>query len=186
MIDGIQEAETVNLLEIDSVEAECAVLAREIAPSVDGQIYRTFDYNTMLRTTWERTGECNFCGECCKTMIYMDDTTYGTGREDGEDRVRKNSQSGVWHEWEAYGRFRYWKIRIEPDEPPHHDCFMTNGENCYDGAPCKGLLCTAWPLHPDHVKIFPECSYIFTEKEVINFDTGVKIEKCYIKVTGTE
>lgn len=189
MINGIQEADTVNLLEIDTTGTERAVLVREMASQVDIDIldgieYRTFDYNTMLRTTWKRTGECNLCGECCKAMIHIDDSTYGTGREDGEDDV-KNNQSGIWHEWEAYGRLRYWKIRIALDEPGG-DCYAANGENCYDGAPCKGLLCTAWPLHPDHVKVFPECSYIFTAEEVISFDIEVEAEKCFIKVTGAE
>jgi hypothetical protein len=188
MIDGIQEAVTVNLLEIDAAGTERAVLVREMASPVDTDIldgteYRTFDYNTMLRTTWKRTGECNLCGECCKTMIHMDNSPYSSvidGRTDGATEV---DNEGVWHEWEAYGRARYWKIRIEPDAPGG-DCYATNGENCYDGSPCKGLLCTAWPLHPDHVKPFPECSYIFTAEEVIGFD--IEVEKKFIKVTGTE
>jgi len=181
MVDGIQGAATVNLLEIDTARGEHIALVREIVAPVDidvvdGITYRTFDYNTMLRTTWKRTGECNLCGKCCKTMIRMDSShsSMVDGRTDGATEIVEGS--GIWHEWEAYGRFRYWRIHIESDEPGW-DCYAVNGEDCYDGSPCKGLLCTAWPLHPDHVKAFPECSYIFTEEEVISFDTESKMKE---------
>ena len=119
----------------------------------------TWDYDKKLITEWLRLGSCNRCGECCKTMIHftkLDDST--DGRSDGETHV---SEEGVWHEWEAYGRKRYWQVRIDNDTPC--DCYAGVGKACHDGSPCKGLICTAWPLHPDHVACFDNCSFKFVK-----------------------
>lgn len=133
--------------------------------------FKEFDYDKMIETTWERDGFCNHCGECCKTMIYIDDSDTHIFSKDGEENT---NCSGVWHEWEAYGRKRYWKIRIESDEKKG-DCHKKCGAVCQDGAPIKSLLCTAWPLHPDHVTAFPECSYTFTELDSVKIEYAEKM-----------
>jgi len=120
----------------------------------------TWDYDKGVLTEWLRAGNCNQCGECCKVMIHL--TTIEDGRgtsRDGEDQTNKQ---GVWCQWDAYGRTRFWQTRIAEDEE-HGDCYKHCGKKCVDGSADKGLICTAWPLHPAHVETFDDCSYHFVK-----------------------
>jgi hypothetical protein len=117
----------------------------------------SWDYEAGVVTEWLRMGNCNYCGECCQVMIHLTvDDNRGTAR-DGEDGT---NEQGLWCQWDAYGRSRFWQIRIAEDEK-HGDCYKGCGKKCVDGSAEKGLICTAWPLHPNHVEAFDNCSYRF-------------------------
>lgn len=116
----------------------------------------TFDYDNKIIAEWYRVGNCNHCGECCNVMIHLKQFD----NSDGRDGMCHTDNKGVWYEWVGYGRTRYWKTSIEW-ENKIHDCYDSCGNTCYDGSPSKGLICTAWPLHPLHVEGFDNCSYQF-------------------------
>jgi len=120
--------------------------------------FTSWDYDKNITTEWLRMGECNHCGECCQVIIdVMTKGTYHSPRDGAET----TDDVGLWCEWEAYGRRRFWKIEIKLDESC--ECYEDLGKDCYDGAPGKGIICTAWPLHPDHVACFDNCSYSFVK-----------------------
>lgn len=118
----------------------------------------TWDYDANIVTEWLRMGECNRCGACC--LIKINIPTVDSADRDcrlGGDSV---DGAGVWCQYGTPNGARLWKIEITEEQNPHN-CFEALEGTCVEGAECKGLICTAWPLHPDHVDAFDDCSYRF-------------------------
>lgn len=120
----------------------------------------TWDYDNNVVTEWCRMGGCNHCGECCEVTIYID--VCGATEEERRNGGNGVSEEGVWHEWDN-GERRFWRVNnIAHDEP----CTCFNDWKDDGGCQietCKSLICTAWPLHPDHVNEFDNCSYRFVK-----------------------
>lgn len=118
--------------------------------------FTSWDYDNNIVTEWWRSGGCNHCGECCKVHIdIFAERKYYAPRDGSEN----TSSKGLWCEWKAYGRRRLWQIEIDHDES--NDCYQDMNGQCFNGSPEKGIICIAWPLHPDHVECFDNCSYSF-------------------------
>ena len=118
----------------------------------------TWDYDVNIATEWLRMGGCNHCGACCLVQINIP-TADSIGRDcrlggDGTDGL------GVWYQYNTPNGAKLWTVEIT-EEPNPHDCFEALEGACVMGAGCKSLICTAWPLHPDHVDVFDDCSYRF-------------------------
>jgi hypothetical protein len=105
-------------------------------------------------------------------MIYFDGSHNSDAFRDGETFT---DNTGVWHEWDAYGRRRYWQIRIDNDTPC--DCYSGVKDDCHNGSPSKGIICTAWPLHPDHVSCFDNCSFKFVKMNEWEMDESSRLTK---------
>ena len=143
----------------------------------------SWNYDNNTATEWLRTVACNHCGECCLVMIYiadLEDLVVTTDRDCEKVFLEEKSESkeeesdfdvrdgcngtnglGVWYEYDN-GQRRFWKVKIDHNTPVV--CFAAFLEaeykDCSDG---KGLICTAWPLHPDQVECFDNCSYSFVK-----------------------
>lgn len=131
-----------------------------------------FDKNEAVE--YQRHGECNRCGQCCKTLIKFRGTLHPELPENAtyEDEDIRNGvmgadYRGIWNEVqnERGDRRFFGDIQILPDEE-HNPCSELRGQG--DEHSCnvhfdKTLLCSAWPLSPDHVTPFAECSYKFEE-----------------------
>lgn len=142
----------------------------------------TWDYDKNVATEWCRLGDCNHCGECCQVIIYID--ACGDTDEDRRNGGNGVSEEGQWYQCNGSGNPLFWgNIRITT-EPIGWDCYEgvadddifidEQGERCptssiaeeqrgqcNHGSKRKEGICTAWPLHPDHVNEFDDCSYRF-------------------------
>lgn len=141
----------------------------------------TWDYDTNTVTEWCRMGSCNHCGECCEVMIYLrviGECFNGDARDGGDNTTGE----GIWHQvdklfWggiEITEESMGWNCYEGVDEDG--TCIDGQGERClattidddqkgrcnHDSERKRGL-CTAWPLHPDHVECFDNCSYRFVK-----------------------
>lgn len=119
----------------------------------------TWDYDTNTVTEWCRLGDCNRCGECCEVIINI--KTCGTYDEDVKNGGSGTDNEGQWHQWNN-GKPYYWKVE-QIDHGTPENCFDRCEGQCVDGWEKKKLICQAWPLHPDHVNEFDDCSYRFVK-----------------------
>lgn len=119
----------------------------------------TWDYDTNTVTEWYRMGGCNHCGLCCEVIINI--KTCGTYDEDVKNGGSGVDGKGQWHQWDN-GKPHYWKVE-QIDYDTSEDCFERCEGQCVDGWENKKLICQVWPLHPDHVNEFDDCSYRFVK-----------------------
>lgn len=127
----------------------------------------TWDYDNNLVTEWYRVGGCNKCGECCEITIYLG--VVGNDGGDARDGGSGMNKKGHWHQWGMNGDSKYWEVKnMAHDEPC--SCPIAGSDECVDDSDKKGLICTAWPLHPDHVKCFDSCSYRFMKLNEWNIE----------------
>lgn len=124
--------------------------------------YFTFDYNAGTVIEWERTGECNGCAACCTTVIRwqidMNSQLPGwDGRNGATTTDRQGRETGVY----INGRWRFFKS-LEVTTESHRCSMLTANNRCivHTG---KRLISRAWPMAPEHVTPFPQCSYSFQE-----------------------
>ena len=126
-----------------------------------------WDYDAGLATEYERTGECNRCGECCKNEIHYRaagryTNTHGAGR-----MGNTTDGHGVWSEYSTGKMRRFIKLDFAIVGRP---CSLL-GENgvcsMHDSKSVamrkQGALCLAWPIIPEHVVLCKGCSYTFRE-----------------------
>lgn len=138
----------------------------------------TWNYDTNTVTEWCRLGGCNHCGECCRVVINLDSANSDEPRLGSE----YTTELDVWYQ---SGDLLWGNIRIT-EESIAWDCYegVADDDTFIDeqGEWCQGFsidddqrgrcnheskrkkgLCTAWPLHPDHVNEFDNCSYRFVK-----------------------
>lgn len=122
--------------------------------------YLAWDFDAGEAVEFERKGECNQCGECCRVLIRFQwcDTTGDGGRNGGNATDGK----GVWEEIETPAGRRFF--RLQEIQPGGGGCPQLLGNQCQEhDASDRAMCCTEWPWHPDQVKAFPGCSYTFEE-----------------------
>lgn len=114
--------------------------------------YIEWNYDEMLAIEYERHGECNQCGECCKAKITFKGKRCGG---DGTDEI------GAWSEIndENENRLFFKPFKFELDE---YTCPKYKNYKCsiYDN---REEICITWPLSPRDVIMMPSCSYWFDE-----------------------
>ena len=123
-------------------------------------IYRKWDYDKDEVITYEREGECNGCGECCNIVIYfgISEAYGGDARNGGEN----TDEEGVWAEVVDEGVRRFFK-HVPIDTPERKKCpSLEEGLTC-DMYFTKAPICSVWPVIPDQLDAFPQCSYKFKE-----------------------
>jgi hypothetical protein len=130
--------------------------------------YTRWNYDNDTVQTLERTGECNGCGECCMALIRLTSIAWGrkARHEDAVNGVTRHDRTGTWHEiTNDKETRRYIKVEaIDTSEENRHRCDSLrdyNGKGYCDHHFDKTLICEAWPMAPEHVTPFPQCSYSF-------------------------
>lgn len=122
--------------------------------------YFKWDYDSNTVIEYARAGECNGCGACCKALIRF---KVATACKDIDPRNGQDAtdSKGVWNEINNGDLRRLWQFEeIAPNAEACRD--LTDDNKCgvhFD----KARICSAWPLAPEHVAPFPDCSYTFTE-----------------------
>ena len=121
-----------------------------------------WNYNTMIGTEYERRGECNQCGTCCKTTINIrmvdgDKTTHGGVTTDGIDR---------WSEVPTkYCRefVKFYMPTLDKEEEPARCSALGFDNQCVLHDYDKPWVCQVWPTAPSDIIPFKKCSYEFVE-----------------------
>ncbi len=100
---------------------------------------------------YERSGECNLCGECCKYVFQsISDEEYADPDHHRWLALRGGRVGGT-----AYGT---WDVLLHPchalkeEEAGRFVC------GCYGERP---ELCKRWPEHPWDVEPYPKCGFKF-------------------------
>ena len=122
--------------------------------------YIDWDYDTNIATEYERTGECNQCGDCCKRrvntrMVDGDKMNHGGRTTDGDGR---------WSEIDDGKKEEFIKFYMEPGDT-HETCVALDPYNrCIEQEfGKKPWVCAIWPTAPSDIEQFPRCSYEFVE-----------------------
>lgn len=147
--------------------------------------YIKWDYDNNTAIEYERQGECNLCGQCCFANIRY---RVAGRRTNGSAAMGVTTdREGVWSEV-SDGRMRRFVKLTEITERGSHKCSAHGEAGCTKQSD-KSLrldgdlaLCDAWPIIPEHVDAFDECSYTFKEigrwpiKPGSIFDTTPELE----------
>ncbi len=113
-------------------------------------LFNEWDYENQQVNRWLRNGGCNQCGECCQAEIFL------CGDRDGIDGV---NDQGCWYERVPHTEPRQL-IGVETIDRNGNSCTADGGDQCgfYD---LRGFICELWPMAPQHVEPFDNCSYSF-------------------------
>jgi len=132
--------------------------------------YLKWDYDAQAVTEYRRHGQCNNCGQCCRAHIQYE----LAGPHATEDRRSAQvgtgtSESGVWHEV-SEGEHRWMIGNAIVSQQGKHQCPLLDGDTLLctkheekDPESNELALCALWPMGPEHVESFDECSYEFEE-----------------------
>lgn len=132
--------------------------------------YFKWDYEKMEMIEYDRQGECNGCGACCKALIKFKTSQPSHPNDDPRNGGTGTDETGVWAElmFDNEAR-RLWKFDpVEKDMPDpcpqlsaDHRCGIHNHFS---------NLCSQWPIIPDNVTPFSECSFKFVEINRVPID----------------
>ncbi len=124
-----------------------------------------WNYDEGVVIAYERQGECNGCGDCCKATIRF--AVAGQFIEDGDlwqilgnggvDTTGKH----IWSEVRVRGERRFFSV--EAIQPGTGRCSHLTGDNRCDVQLTKPLFHKAWPMSPRQTVPFERCSYTFRE-----------------------
>lgn len=134
--------------------------------------YLRWDYDRGEVIEYQRRGECNGCGACCIARIAFNvsmtaelplNTMHDWDRRDVRDGGDATNGKGVWTGLLFdNGASRYWQI-TEIDRAHTEACpLLGEGNRCARHNHVNNL-CTEWPLAPEQVTPFPDCSFSFVE-----------------------
>lgn len=124
---------------------------------------------------YERTGECNKCGECCgikNTISYNVEVRFGRSEEDKTEDWKEDD----WSAWEGYtllwaqGLWWYFKVESVYQKEEPQPCGSQDSDtmlcNCWDDVDEFSAICRYWPFRQSDLDEFSNCGYTF--KEIID------------------
>lgn len=124
--------------------------------------YYRWDFDNREMVQYERQGECNGCGACCRALISF--RVAGNLKDvDPRDLSYEGAvHVGVWAE--VTDGIRRRLFTVQEITPEVKRCSALSEDNkCTVHNLDKPRICEVWPVTPDQVTPFPECSYSFTE-----------------------
>ena len=127
-----------------------------------------WDYDTLIVTEYERVGECNQCGDCCKTRINIQlvggDKNAHVGTTTDEQAGTTTDEQGRWSEigYSDNDNERQFVRFYMPDEPVLCSCSAQADNLCTLNGE-KPWGCRVWPTAPSDITQFVNCSYKFVE-----------------------
>jgi hypothetical protein len=131
-----------------------------------------WDYDAHKIILWQRNGECNHCGECCKKAgaiqfevsdTMMSDNTFPDGFNSQAGGDTTNGK-GNWNEFQWHGQRRFFgNVRtLDKEVSP---CSEWQDGRCAIHNADKPVICHQWPLSPRQIEPYPDCSYTFEKIE---------------------
>lgn len=133
-----------------------------------------WDYTKDEATEFERLGDCNGCGACCKAVIAF----VVSGRvkdKDARNLGDSTDGEGIWAEVQKDKKRRYFQV-TSVQETDKVNCSKLGENNQCTVHSGKPVLCEVWPVIPEQVTPFPECSYSFKEVRKWTISTQTMIE----------
>lgn len=123
-----------------------------------------WDYDNGVVIEYERLGECNGCGDCCKAVIQFAVAGSLSGPPDDWATAGNGGPAtggtGVWGEVRVGDNRRFFKI-IPADRNSDHRCQHLTEDNRCAIQQTKPLFHKAWPMSPRQIVQFERCSYSF-------------------------
>ena len=116
--------------------------------------YLGWDYESHEVIEYERRGECNECGDCCRATITL--------RGKNGDIT---DHEGTWSEVTRDNFKDRFFLRMLWVEQLNEPCCQLRDNKCaiQDLKQSQQRICAEWPTHPSQVEPFPNCSYSFVE-----------------------
>jgi Fe-S-cluster containining protein len=132
-----------------------------------------WNYDTGKITLWQRNGECNHCGQCCKDAADIGfDVASSMEIKPGQYQENYNTKNGgdttsgkvVWSEGRENKRRVFFGNIRRLNKTGYTPCEMWKNERCsmHDEKP---NICKLFPMSPHDVVMFNECSYSFEKIE---------------------
>lgn len=115
--------------------------------------------------SYERTGQCNRCGECCQKEI---EYSLKTGLVDWDNHG--TAAGADWSAWEGWTIFLHyglwWYVKVNRDSIVNRDkpCpWFSNGATCskWQDAETFAPVCRYWPFNPRDLEQFTRCGFRF-------------------------
>jgi len=125
---------------------------------------RYFEWNYITREVveYERVGECNCCGDCCRAVVSF--VAGASKPEEWRVSSEHTDEAGIWAEASPEAAPRYLIKMTSVEWPEDYvGCRALNADNKCDNHLSKLSICAYWPFHPAHVAPFSRCSYSFKE-----------------------
>ena len=131
--------------------------------------YIDWDYDTNIATEYERTGECNQCGDCCKNKKVINfDMIDGDKRSHGGDTT---NGEGRWSEIDNGKQREFIRFYMGPDKQLLPCTALGPDNRCIEQElGTKPWVCAVWPTVPSDIEPFENCSYQFVEINSWEFD----------------
>ncbi len=129
-----------------------------------------WDYNKNIATEYERKGECNQCGDCCKGgMVFK---TADVIESNGRNGSRATTEKGIWNE-----------LVLVEDIVDNERIFFGQSRTYQMESACSSFregigctkyidrpqICKSWPHSPKDVARFRRCSYYFEKVDQWDF-----------------
>jgi Fe-S-cluster containining protein len=117
-----------------------------------------WDYDQEIVTRYIRIGQCTKCGACCRGFLKI----YVASRYDPEipqQGGKDTTGEGIWMEVNQNGRRVFFKLgKFQKLEKKCSHLSENNECASYTKRP---LFCQVFPLAPQNIVTFPECTYTF-------------------------
>lgn len=138
--------------------------------------YYVYDYARRRVTEYERQGECNQCGDCCRADIGI--AVQGLSPDAERDTVAAGGPAttgqGVWQAYDAGDGLRCYQVqRIAPEV---RACTALGSEGRCLVYPERNAYCRVWPLSPSDVVPFPRCGFTFVSLGEWALETVLAVE----------
>ena len=118
---------------------------------------------------YERTGECNECGDCCeaKHSIRFQVSVSGDDEAEVDESQKDYSEWEGWVWLFAQGMQWWWFIYDDDGDSQQCSAFDTETRKCtiWRDDIKFPAICRYWPIHPKNVERFPRCSFSFRRIE---------------------
>ena len=126
------------------------------------KLFYEWNYDIETVTEYQRSGECNQCGECCKAGVEFIVTSWPDDF-DSKSGGTTTTGKGMWFSFGDGDDRRFWQVRKVAPRTIKCGSLADNGICAWHSE--KERKCSDWPMHPSLVEPFKDCSYTF-EKTV--------------------
>ena len=109
---------------------------------------------------WERTGECNGCGECCRGHEISFQWDGVRADQDSEGVVDYSSFEG-WSSFKSHGLWWWFRVTSVVDKETQCGCLVNGKCEVWKDEVEFPPLCRYFPVHPDNLEHFPKCGFSF-------------------------
>lgn len=113
---------------------------------------------------WERIGECNRCGDCCRDFVFIYDIPPGEEKEMEEERIWLSYRENVEVKRDVNMEGKPIQIVCTKEKCKHLKENSDGTTSCMIYHDRPDWHCKQFPHHPDELKGFlPRCGYKFVE-----------------------